>query len=289
MRRSVVMLAFLLLPIFLLAQEKRLFVRSFDVNPLELRAKTAPVYDQNHQPSAMISIFLSSVDSVHFAGNIIGEPMHNPGEWIVFMPANSEWMDILVDGCEALHYVFPSDKPLKSAYGYTLYLDISILESESIRTLILPTLQYHPSHISYGLMLGLCKKNGGYIHVVSDFHRLPKLGYSCSGDGTVEGQTAWFTGASRKSRFAITGGYLRQIADPFYLYAGCGYGSRVLAWEMYSGPNDYQYARVTTHSYTGIEAECGILFRMHALVLSAGVRTNQFKYFETCAGLGVLF
>ena len=286
MRRSVVLLA-LLLPFFLNAQEKRLSVRSFDINPYELRAKTAPVYDQNHHPSAMISIFLPSEDSVHFAGNIIGEPMHNPGEWIVFMPTHSEWIDITVDGCEALHYVFPSDKPLMPAYGYTLYLDI--FQSESIRTLILPTLQYHPSHTSYGLMVGLCKKNGGYVRVVTDFHRLLNPSSSCSGDGTVNGETAWFTGASRKSRFAITGGYLRQLAAPLYLYVGGGYGSRILAWEMYSAPDEYQYTKVTTHSYTGIETECGILFRIHALVLSAGIRTNQFKFYEACAGLGVLF
>ena len=112
---------------------------------------------------------------------------------------------------------------------------------------------------------------------------------NCSGDGTVDGETAWFTGASRKSRFAITGGYLRQLAVPLYLYAGGGYGSRVLAWEMYMAPGEYQYARVSTHSFSGIELEFGLLLRLNAVAVSAGIRTNQFKYLEASAGVGVLF
>lgn len=285
MRQAVFLLAFLFLPFFLHAQEKRLLVRSFEVNPFELRAKTSPVYDQNGQPSAMISIYLSSEDSVHFAGNIIGEPLQYPGEWVVFIPANSKWIDISVDGYAVLHFVFPLDKPLMPAYGYTLSLDIA----NPIHTLILPTVQYNLSHTSYGLMLGLCKINGGYVHIVSDFHRMLKPSSNCSGDGTVDGETAWFTGASRKSRFAITGGYLRQLAVPLYLYAGGGYGSRVLAWEMYMAPGEYQYARVSTHSFSGIELEFGLLLRLNAVAVSAGIRTNQFKYLEASAGVGVLF
>ena len=96
---------------------------------------------------------------------------------------------------------------------------------------------------------------------------------------------SWFTGHKESSRLAITGGLLQRIASPLYLYAGAGYGSRIMGWEM---PDD-QMAECKDYSYEGVEAEVGCILRIKNIALSAGVQTNSFKYWEATAGIGIMF
>ena len=292
MRKAVVLVAALLLcPLILAAQNNGFVVRSFEMDPLELRAKTNPVYDNNGVPAAMVKISVAVADSVNFNGNIVGTPEHNPGEWIVFMPAGSSWIDISVDGYETLHYRFPQDKPLVSARGYELQLGVRRLNP--MRTLVMPGFSYNKSQYAYGLMIGLCKRNGGYIHAKTDFNFWPEPAIVCDAGGQINGIQGWFTGASKKCRLAFTAGYIRQIIPQLYLYAGAGWGRRVLAWEMYTGGesgDSYGSVKVTApYSFSGAESELGAILRLGAFALSAGVQTNQFKYYEANLGLGIMF
>lgn len=111
--------------------------------------------------------------------------------------------------------------------------------------------------------------------------------YTCNADGIIEGNDtpSWFTGHKESSRLAITGGLLQRIASPLYLYAGAGYGSRIMGWEM---PDD-QMAECKDYSYEGVEAEVGCILRIKNIALSAGVQTNSFKYWEATAGIGIMF
>ena len=268
------------------AQDRRIYVKSFDPDILELRAKTDPVYDMNRIPSSMVSVFLTTKDSLVFKGNILQSMPGGPGEWILYIPAGTEWIEVAAEGCEPLHFDFPEDKPLLSAYGYTL--NLGVLLTNPLRTLIMPSFSFNQSQYAYGLMLGICKRNGGYIRVKSDFSFGLNPTLSCDGEGKVDGVQSWFTGESRKSRWAVTGGYLRKIIDPLYMYVGGGYGSRVLAWKMFAD-NNYEWARVTPSSFTGYEVELGLIYRPGVIAFSAGVQTNQFKYFEANVGIGVMF
>lgn len=273
-------------PSWMAAQDKKIYVKSFDPDILELRAKTDPVYDKNQKPSSMVSIFLSTKDSLVFKGNILQTMAGGPGEWILYIPAATEWIEVAAAGCEPLHFDFPEDKPLLSAYGYTL--NLGILLTNPLRTLILPTFSYNQSQYSYGLMLGICKRNGFYVRAKSDFHFGLDPVLSCDGEGKVDGVQSWFPGESQKSRWAVTGGYMRKLSDALYAYLGGGYGSRILAWKMYTD-GDYEWARVTPNSFTGYEAELGMVFRAGVFAFSAGVQTNQFKYYEANVGIGVMF
>ena len=59
MKKIVSLLLFLsVLPLALSAQDRKIYVKSFDADILELRAKTDPVYDKNKIPASMVSIFL---------------------------------------------------------------------------------------------------------------------------------------------------------------------------------------------------------------------------------------
>ena len=280
-------LVLMLCPCRSAAQDKRIYSRSFDPDILELRAKTDPVYDRNNQPAAMVSVFLASVDSLSFKGNILGQLHPGPGEWILYIPAGSEWVEVAAEGHDPLHFDFPTDKPLLSAYGYTL--NLGVLHTNPLRALIMPSFSYNQSHYSYGLMLGIGKRNGGYIHAKSDFNFGLDPTLSCDDAGKVDGVQAWFTGNAKKSRLALTGGYLRKLSDAFYLYIGGGYGTRTLAWEMYVDNGQYDYARVEPQSFTGYEVELGLIVRAGIVAFSAGVQTNQFKYYEANAGIGLMF
>ena len=287
MKKIVALLLLLsVFPFALTAQDKKIYVKSFDADILELRAKTDPVYDKNKIPSSMVSIFLTTKDSLVFKGNILQQMTGGPGEWITYIPAGTEWIEVAAEGCEPLHFDFPEDKPLLSAYGYTL--NLGILLTNPLRTLIMPSFSYNQSHYSYGLMLGVCKRNGFYVRAKTDLNFGLNPTLTCDSEGKVNGTMAWFPGESQKSRWALTGGYLRKLADPLYLYLGGGYGSRVLAWKMYAD-GDYEWARVTDSSFTGYEAELGLVYRPGVIAFSAGVQTNQFKYYEANVGIGVMF
>lgn len=42
-------------------------------------------------------------------------------------------------------------------------------KNNKLRTLVMPNLSYGSSRLSYGIMIGIVKKTGGYIKVKSDF------------------------------------------------------------------------------------------------------------------------
>ena len=277
----------LMLPVALLAQERRLVVRNFDVVLLDRRATSDPVLDNNGTPTALIEITLATSDSLQVEGNFVGYK-YESGKLLVYMPSDSKWIDLALTGCEPFHFDFPPTKPLLPATSYVLELGIKVLNP--MRTLIMPTYSYNKSQYSYGIMLALGKKNGGFVHAKTDFNFGLNPELSCDAEGVIDGVQGWFTDTeSRKSRFSITAGYMRQIIEPLYVFVGGGYGSRILAWERYVSEGMYDFVRVEPYSFTGYEAELGLIVRLGGFALSAGVQTNQFKYYEANVGIGVMF
>lgn len=293
MKRILFLLALLALPFLLQAQDKRLVVRRFDMNQGDLRAKADPVYDKSHKPAALIEIVFTDKDSIRIGGNIVGKPEHDPGKWAVYMPEGAQWIDLAAAGYAPVRFEFPAENPLRSARTYLLELGVKTTRRSSsgnpVRTLVMPTFSYNQSQLSYGLMLGLAKKNGGYVHAKTDFHFGINPSLSCDADGTIQGVKGWFSGEPHKSRFAVTAGYLRQIVQPLYVFVGGGYGSRILAWDMYDAEGSYDLVRVAPSSFTGFEAELGLVYRLGGFAVSAGVQTNQFRYYEANVGIGVMF
>lgn len=296
MRRAIYILLLILTPVFMHAQERELIIKKpVDVNLGDLRAKADPVPDSTGKPTAWLEISFASADSLFFDGRNgrIVDKVHIPGKWILYLSEGTEEIEITAPGYRILHITFPSDKRLLSAYVYTMELGSRVLNP--MRTLIMPTFSYNKSQLSYGIMLALGKKNGGFVHAKTDFHFGLNPKGSCDADGNVDGSKGWFTGESQKSRFAITAGYMRQIFElrdgnmGLYAFAGGGYGRRILAWEMYRSENTYEYVSVEPYSFSGVEVEIGALFRIGPVAFSAGVQTNQFKYYEANVGIGVMF
>lgn len=138
----------------------------------------------------------------------------------------------------------------------------------------------HPSQYSEFIMLGKVKNNGEYIKIKSNLNF--DLGYDYSGFANTN---RYFNGDVFKGRYSITGGLLWRISKPLVLYTGGGYGSRWVNWGTISNST----FRVDDISYTGLELETGLMFKMKRLVFVGGVCTNQLKYMEFDLGLGFNF
>ena len=296
MKKLLALSLLILLSVSLMAQNRRLIVRSFSKSDIgDMRARTSPAFDRNNKLAALLDITFAASDSTLLFEGMVGDPIHFPGEWLIHVPEGTTRLKVSMDDCKPLEFTFPAGIPIESGMVYLMDLDIE--EAVKLRTLILPTLSMgfaSPMHMSYGVMVGFCKVNGGYFRIKTDFAFGLSTVADCDADGLIDGVKGWYTGESKRSRFAVTGGYMRHLADigdtnSLYAYAGAGYGSRTLAWQMVGSEGEYQYAKVVPSSLKGVEAELGAIFRIGGVAVSLGVQTNSFKFFEANVGVGVMF
>jgi hypothetical protein len=278
------------------AQNRRLTVRSFSRADIgDMRARTSPVLDNNGKLTALVDITFAASDSTLLFEGTVGDAVHFPGEWLVHVPEGTTRLKISMDDSKPLEFTIPADIEIESGMVYMMDLDIE--DAIKLRTLILPSLSVgfsEPMHMSYGVMVGFCKVNGGYFRVKSDFSFGLETVGECDAEGNIDGTMGWYTGESKRSRLAFTAGYMRHLAAigdkaSLYGYLGGGYGTRTLAWQMFGSDGQNQYVRVAPSSFSGFEAEAGLAFRLGGVAVSAGVQSNSFKFYEANLGIGVMF
>ena len=282
MKRSLLTCGLLfLLSTLLCAQELK--VESFQRLDRDLLARTSERLDLNDVPCAVLRVSVANARSFTFAGHIIGDVSYQPGEAIVYLTNRTRKIRISSDKFGTLDYEFP--ERLQKSVTYRLSLSLVIPESQKIRTLLMPVIGVGEV-VSYGAMIGIVKKWGGYVKVKYSFSG-QSTDVSCADNGVVAGTSApaWFTGHDEASRFAVTAGGLYRVVLPFYLYAGVGYGYKRLAWEMADG----RWAEASEHSPEGVEGELGGIYRINNFAVSAGVQTTQFKHWEATLGVAVMF
>lgn len=265
-----------------------LLAQELQIEPLEklerdLYARTHERLDLNEVPCAVIRVSVANAKDFTFEGNIIGDVIYHPGEALVYMTKGSRNVTIKSEKFGAMKYAFP--ERLEKQVVYRLKLKIILPEDQKTRTLVMPVVGLGEA-TSYGVMIGLVKKTGAYLKVKYNFQSLSN-DYECDANGVVVGsnEPSWFTGENKTTRFALTAGVLQRLYKPLYLYAGAGYGTKILGWEMQGG----EWAENVDESYKGIEAELGGIYRIKNIALSAGVQTNSFKYWEATLGVGIMF
>ena len=289
--KRVVILFFLLIPFFLHGQNKRIVVREFKKADIgDVRARTSPVLDHNKRITALVDITVPVTDSDILFDNVLGHPLKRAGSWIVRVAEGTPKIKISVPGYAPISYSFP--ELLESGRVYEMTL--GILDMLKYRTLILPVYAYGPSQSSFGAMIGICKRHGGYTKVRTNFTFDIKTTSECSDNGMIGGVKGWFTGENKSSRQTFTAGYLgllfQTLGDAaLYAYGGGGYGTRVLAWQVYGTETEFEYSKVTSRSFSGWEIETGLVFRKGGFALMTGIQTNQFKYVEANVGFGIMF
>lgn len=257
-------------------------VTSFQRLDRDLLARTQERLDLNDVPCAIVRVSVANAKDYTFEGNVIGEVIYKPGEALVYMTQGSKNLTITSDKFGSMKYEF-SEK-LEKQVVYKLALKFNEVGANKTRTLVMPVVGVG-STTSFGIMVGIVKKAGGYVKAKYNFKNQSTDG-ECTSDGlNASGNELWFSGNTASSRLAITGGALFRLAMPLYLYAGAGYGYKKLAWETMDG----RWMENSDETVKGIEVETGLILRAKNFAFSAGVQSNSFKYMEATVGIGIMF
>lgn len=144
--------------------------------------------------------------------------------------------------------------------------------------------------VSYGLMVGLKKSGkgidwGGYTRFRSNF-RFTEASYSCFSSGTIDNGYAFMgNGNSRNTNLMATVGVLAGLAPWLDIYAGAGYGQKVLLWQDIEG----SWASVSDFTHKGLAAEAGLITSWRRLCLGIGISTVNFRTASLDISVGVRF
>ena len=292
MKKLLVILVICCLSQVVTAQNRRIIVKGFSKADIgDIRARASKVLDNNKKLTALVEVSLPVADTSVVFDGIIGSPVKSVGNWLIRVAEGTPEIKIAIPECETLTFAFP--EMIESGRVYKLNLGIP--EPFKLRPLIMPVFSYHPSQLSYGAMLGVCKSYwGGYIKAKTNFKFGIEPTLECDSEGNINGVKGWFSGESAKSRYSFTGGYFGQMFQTkknaaLYVYAGAGYGQRILAWQVRGTDGEFEYAKVKSASFSGLEAELGLVFELNHFAIMAGVQTLQFKYVEANVGIGIMF
>lgn len=283
MKRLKIFVCMVLVMLAAAGYAQELKITSFQRLDRDLLARTQQRLDLNDVPCAILRVSVANVKSFGFEGNIIGDISYKQGEAIIYMTSGSRNITINSDKFGTLRYEF--NEKLEKQVVYKLSMKLEQDEAKKIRTLVMPSIGIG-TPLDYGLMLGVVRKVGFFLKAKSNFEsQATTLECTSSGADAANGNVYWMKGNAKYSRLAVTGGLMFRLILPLYLYVGGGYGYREVAWETYDG----EWAKNIDESYSGAEAELGLIFRMKNFAISAGVQSNSFKYFEGNVGIGIMF
>ena len=283
-------------------------VQSFRRLEWDLDARSgSPVLDQNGKKTALIKV-ITNAEGLNFDVGVMGVAAvrQEIGEVWVYVPEKVRKITIRHKDYGVIRdYLFP--EPIESAVTYEIVLRTPSAEKEVIvrdsivylpspvDSMSLPRLRV-PVGVSISAVLSLPEYSGGlflawekhrfgcYVKAVSDFNK-SEYEYSCMSDGTTEGGYIWTTGRSVVSRLNVTTGVTMCVCKWLSVYAGAGYGSRLLLWEDSTGV----WAKVSDISYIGVAADAGVRFHLRRICLSAGVSTVCFRTMSADISLGFSF
>lgn len=97
------------------------------------------------------------------------------------------------------------------------------------------------------------------------------------------------------SFYLLSAGLIFQAGRNFFIYTGAGYGSKALIWHIneYTYPDDQpagdSYVKNTGYSYSGFEAEAGMILRFGKVLVSCGATNLNFTRTDFAFGLGYSF
>lgn len=323
MKRFICYILLCLPAVVIVGQSHTFEVRSFKLLQNDITAYVDPVRDLNQEACALVKI-TGDKNFVFSAPLGIVQRREEVAEIWVYLPKDSRKITIKHPRWGVLRdYTFPVT--LESRLTYELVLaapvDPNSLVNRMLRTkqalrpltltetALLPTLptppwkrpkrpkepltylaminaSMHKSDYAFGGMVGMMRRHGGYIRVLSNFRSL-----STSLEADKQGILAdgasqpYYTGEIYKSRHTLTIGGLHRLIDAFCLYEGIGYGSRTLAWET----TEKERVKIVDYSYQGVTGEAGVLWKGKQWTASAGVSTINASYWEVVMGIGIAF
>lgn len=112
-----------------LAQE--MTVMSFNSLPQDLSARTHPRTDLNGDPCALIKVQIPELNNINFEGWVIDQK-YTPGEYLVYVPANTKKIIVKHPNFLPLEYVFPEKIEGKVTYKMVIQLPKTINEKKIV-------------------------------------------------------------------------------------------------------------------------------------------------------------
>ena len=94
-------------------------VKSFETAPMDVTAQQYARLDLHREKCAVVKVRVIA-DGVAFKGNLIGEPVENPGEYWVYLTGGTKQVQILSRSFLPFMYYFP--EPLQGGVTYVLTL-----------------------------------------------------------------------------------------------------------------------------------------------------------------------
>ncbi|MCD7851308.1 MAG: nuclear transport factor 2 family protein [Parabacteroides sp.] len=179
------------------AQEIR--VKSYKALERDLTARTQERLDRNDNPCSVIKIVSSGKD-FSFEGNVIGDPVVKNGETMIYITEGTRRLTIRHAKYGVLRYELP--ERVKKQTVYELALKLIEDKNNKLRTLVMPVAGINPEQFSYGIMVGLVKRTGGYIKARYSFKNVSTDNMECDDSGVLtgtEGSLPWYSGNTEKA------------------------------------------------------------------------------------------
>lgn len=149
-----------------------------------------------------------------------------------------------------------------------------------------------------GLSFGQVGKTSWYISAKLSPSFLTETTYICDNEKVINytGEGYYiFDDETIVSCYLLSAGLIFQSGRNFFIYTGAGYGSKSLIWHIneYTYPDDQSagdfYVQHTGHSYSGFEAEAGMILRFGKVLVSCGATNLNFTRTDFAFGLGYSF
>lgn len=250
-------------------------------------AQKYPRYDNDEDLCALIKVSVANAKDYTFSNlYIVGEPVYKSGEVWLYMAKGATRITISSErfGTKTLNF----DASLEKGVTYEMQLKLVFPDNQRKKTFIMADMSFHPSQLSFGAMIGIVAKHGAYLHIQTSDLNFLNADIECDDTGKLlsTGKYPYYKlDVIHKNKQSVTGGYMYRIANPLYIYAGAGYGNRMLAWETVAD----ELVRNTKRSAEGVAIEIGLIGSYKKLALSLGCQTINFKYLEMNLGVGFIF
>ena len=167
----------------------------------------------------------------------------------------------------------------------------------------LVTASLHTDGPSWGVMLALMRRTGGYLHASTNLRSAPSAIGTCNKDGnvtsTADGAVAntangtldssvkpYYTGRTRTAAYVVTAGLVHRLGQHLSMFEGVGYGQHTTSWQL-SASNGGGWLRNEGLSHKGMAAELGVMAHIGRVSVSVSALTIAGKQWQGGVGVGV--
>lgn len=149
-----------------------------------------------------------------------------------------------------------------------------------------------------GLSFGQVGKTSWYISAKASPSRRTETTLDCDNEKVInyDGEGYYtFDDIEIVSCYLLSAGLIFQSGRNFFIYTGAGYGSKSLIWHIkeFTYPNDQpagdSYVKHIDYSYSGFEAEAGMILRFGKVLVFCGATNLNFTRTDFAFGLGFSF